>query len=304
MKITTAHIKSIILGIACFVVMWLAFNSINTVIQTSNYISPNSDVLVLVGLLILIGLYITSINIGASTGIIKYIMGPLPVVASGALVFAKLQLESILIFSGLAYLILISGIYNASKFKDLLVKFESKLILRQPIRSVILIVALYSGVAAYNHVSIPQNMDTIIMRIENFVGNIYDQAAGQIIDQQTKELGSTFGMGSIDSETAASLKDQYGISVDEANLQVQQTLDNTKSEIKSQAMKKITDMIDQYKAIIPFILALLIFGVIQFVGEVVYVLYYLTINSIFKLAKAAGFIKLEYVDIKKEIISF
>ena len=147
-------------------------------------------------------------------------------------------------------------------------------------------------------------MDTISTRIESFVGSIYDQAAGQIIDQQTKELGSTFGMGSIDNETAASLKDQYGISVDEANLQVQQTLDNTKSEIKTQAMKKITDLIDQYKAIIPFILALLIFGIVQFVGEIVYVIYYLSVTSIFKLAKTTGLVKQEFVDIKKESISF
>ena len=74
--------------------------------------------------------------------------------------------------------------------------------------------------------------------------------------------------------------------------------------LKDTVTSQVNNIIEPYKRFINPIMALLAFGLLQFLGMIAYWIYNLTVDVVFWIAKKSGFLKVEKVPAEQEIIHF
>lgn len=175
-----------------------------------------------------------------------------------------LNLTQALVFTFLAFLFISYYMKNTNKLRKILLVFSAPLLLKTPARTLIMLFSFLAGFMVFLNYYASHSQK---LSIGSQIGNLAEQQilSNQNIFKQVVELDIP---------------------------------------IKETVAGQVDDLVQPYKQFVPSVVGFLVFGVFQFLGWISYGIYVLTIELVFWIAKRAGLYRIEYVDVRKEELTF
>lgn len=248
---------------------------IESLITTSimwNYVKNLDTPTITIGLVLKLGFmlllltYTYALTIGAWDKWLQYVIIPLPLSLGIFLVIATINvLYAFLIFI-LIYMTLSYEVYFATRMKDMLIKFDPRLVLRFSIKGMLFTYALIGAVLILMGPRIEFDLG------ESLSNLVHEEAEGVMENIETYKYAKDAGLIELD----------------------------TKGIIKN----SVNDLVSPYAQFIAPILAILTIASVSTLDWFVYVVFSATIDILFMFAKRLKFIHYEYKDVKQEILRF
>jgi hypothetical protein len=302
-KGTTYFVKTGILVVLLFVESLLLTIQTLNYIKSIDYFTPALTVLLTIAGLMLAIIYTYSLTIGAWDRWEQFVIVPVPI-AFGIFVTLSVinpfyaVVASAVVLAWLSYEVLIT-----TRIKAMLIKFNPKLILRLSARGLLL---SFSGIAAlmvFVNASNPNfefDLGGILGKAANeYVQKIVSPKVPKDTDGTTinEELGEK--AIPIDPEVFGQLG---GLRMDSNS-----TLGNLgflNLDITETVTESVNSAISQYSHFVPPLLALIVFGIFQFLGFLTNIVFLLTVDILFAFAKKAGFFKIQTQTVEQEYLRF
>jgi hypothetical protein len=301
-KGTSYYIKTISLSLALFLESFFLTYNINEYIKSQKYFSPPISVMLAMIFLLLLIFVTNALLAGAWNKWEQYVFPVLPVVLGLMAISYPINPAYAVILAAVAYLLLSYEMFLASQLKHQLLVFNPRWILRFSSKGIILAFSLTAALLVFlsggkePELNVGRWIGDFAAKYVNTMVNqeINQQVQSQQLTPEQKDRLSGFGLN----------PDQFNY-LESGNL-FQGIPGATASEF---SMKKtITDEVNQllepYKKFVNPIIALLVFGLLQFLGAVAFFIFSLSVEAVFWAAKKTGFIKLEKVPAEQEVIHF
>lgn len=300
------HIKSFILAVLLLAESLLLTLLIGQLIQSQNYFTINFEYSLKIVGLMLACIYTFSLTVGAWDKWEQYVIVPLPVSIGIFLALFQVNITYAVIIAVLAFILLAFDIQRSTNIKNLLIKFDPKLILRFSTKGLLFIFSVLGGLmvilnAAYiEPVNVGQKISDIAGEKVNEI--VEDQFRKQI-EEQVSPVGIT-DLNQIDPSLGGVLED-LGLSAD--------ILTDPGSVFKpgdlgfdtKQIMEtQVNNFIEPYKNFVNPVIAVLMFALFQFYAMLAHLLYMATIDLVFWISKKINFFKVDSVTVSKEILKF
>ena len=253
----------------------------------------------MIGLMVLVA-WTFSVSVGAWDKGLQYLIIPIP---AGIAVFLILSMQNIayaLATSLLIIAMLIYDIWKSTKISKLLIKFEPAIVLKFSTNGLLLLFAILAGVMVMAHTGKTQDFN-IGKQMADLVGETID-AAIQTQIQNTLQGAPQGYLENIDP-TMANMLTQFGLP---ANLSdpVYTDPQNLGIDTKEIVETQVNTIIEPYKNFIKPIMAILLFALLRFYAYFAYLIFSVTVNGVYWIAKRTGFLKTEMVPVQKEILKF
>jgi hypothetical protein len=215
-------------------------------------------------------LYTITITIGGWDKWIQYIFIPLPIIIGMGLVTFPLNPTYSIIILVNAYILVAYEVYHADSLRKKLIKFEPNLIFRFTNKGLLLI---YTLLTAFLLVLSANNNPEI--NLGNLVRNYAGDSIETLVNTQLEATGVPKGL--------------LGL----ADINIQATIEN-----------EVNKFIEPYKQFVRPVMALIAMGWIQLLGWIVLPIYSATSKLLVEFSKKTGFLNLEEIDVKQEILKF
>ncbi|OGC57814.1 hypothetical protein A3H26_00850 [candidate division WWE3 bacterium RIFCSPLOWO2_12_FULL_36_10] len=275
---TPYQIKSLLVSIATLILSYILFYQISIFVKGNSYLGLDIALLVKISALILITLYIYTLTSGSWNSNFKYFSGPLPISLSIFLISFKINVFFAGLFSIFCFLLLLLTTLNSASISETLIKFKPRIVLAPSIKGLFFVLALSAGFFAYLNV--------------NLLGSSFDikKTISDLVTPQVNKI--------VESQLSTLQTGELGNMVDKN--EIQKTVNTT----VKQALDRILATLDLYKSLVPYFMALLAFGYVQFISMLVGVLYSISIDFIFYLFKKIKLLSVTTKQVDKESISF
>jgi len=233
----------------------------------------------------------------------QYLLGPVPIalgifIASYSVNSAYAVVILILVLVYMSYEVTL-----ASQLKNQLLVFNPRLVLKFISKGIVFAFSITSAILVI--VSVGKQPD---INVGNTIGGYVDKYLSSHINAQLNnevqqglssdqlERLSAFGL---DPSMIQNTQFSYG----DPSL-VLENVGMPQLSLKDTVATEINKIVEPYKKFLNPLMAVLVFGLIQFLGTVAYLFYSLLIDLIFVLAKKSGFFKLETVTVERETLHF
>ncbi|OGC68719.1 hypothetical protein A2415_02075 [candidate division WWE3 bacterium RIFOXYC1_FULL_39_7] len=280
-------------------------------IKSQNYFSFSLDYAAKIVLLMVVNLYAFSLTIGAWGKWEQYLIIPLPVSVAIFMVIYTVDIFYAVVLAVLAALFMAFDIQKSTRIRELLTKFDPKIILRLSTSGLLFIFSTIGGalVILYAFVAPEYNVGKEISSIvEKPLKSLVETQLRSNLEEQLVPLNMSGGQN-LDPEVE-SLLERFGLDINTADLSKSMDsktiTDNLikNLDIKNIVEKEVNGFVSPYKNLVHPILAVLMFALFQFYAAISMFIYLVTIDGIFWLAKKSNFFKTEFEMVQKEILKF
>jgi hypothetical protein len=261
----TKLIKTTILSVLLLLQTFLLTQTIIAYVQTQEYFTPPLEISIKIVVLLWTIAITMALTIGMWGKWKQYVFITVPVALAIFVSLIRYNFGNAAVISLGAGAVVCYGVYKSTHLGKLLLRIQPKYMLRYTVKWTLLVLSLLgSAVLILNSTYRP---------IEFNLGQKISEVAANPIQKIT--------------DTPYSQYLQY------ANINVQDLVE-----------QQVNDFVEPYKDFVPPLVALLIFGVFQLYTTIAYVLYVLTVDLVFMVAKKTGFLKTETITVEKETLSF
>lgn len=268
--------------------------------QSYKILQVPRQIIILVPLLLLVLLILNSLMAASWVKAEQFYLTQIPIVASIFIVTYRFNFLYALLISVTVYFLMSLDNLIANQLKNQLVKFNPKMILKFSAKGIIL---SYSIMAALIVMLNPARIPTY--GLGRTAGEFFDKyitsqinlrlesQMESLISQQKNNLSNILNSDQLDLlEQQEMITDENIISVPKLSFS-----DEIEKEINQ-------NVIAPYKHFVNPIVAIIAFGLIQFLGFIAYTIYKIIIDPIFWVAKKTGVIITEKQVIEQEVIYF
>lgn len=235
----------------------------------------------------------------------QYVFGPLPISLGLFINVLPINSAYAMVIFILSYVMLCYEIILASQLKKQMLVFNPRLILKFTTRGIILVFSLSAAILVI--VTAGKQPD---LNIGNTVGEFVDQYF-------TKQLNSQLNSQMQQGLTPDQLERLSMFGLDPSQFQFGEGAEETpyilsnlpadavpELSLKSTVAREVNKLIEPYRRFVNPIMAVLVFGLLQFLGTIAYLFYSLTIDLVFWLAKKTNLFIIDKVPAEKEVLHF
>lgn len=234
--------------------------------KTQQFFNPPFKTILLIGGVVLLSLYTYSFIIATWEHSLNYYLTPIIFSISIAIMFVSLSYVYALIAFLLSLAVALYDTQYSIELSKHLIKFEPKYILRLSTKGILFI---FSILAAITVLVNPLHPDKI--HISQDIAQIAQTQFDAVL-KGSPDLQTLQGFGDINIDVAGTVQQQ------------------------------VDKFLTPYKQFLMPLLAILIFGVMQFINSLVYLIFSLTITPIFSFSKKIHFLNSELSTVEKEIL--
>lgn len=234
--------------------------------QTQQFFDPPLTTILMIGSLILFSLYTYSFIIATWEHKFIYYLTPIFLSAGISILFVPISYIYALIIFLLALLISLYDVKYSTKISSHLIKFEPAFILRYSTKELLVIYAILAAISVLVNPLQPNEIHI------------------------SKDIAQT-----IQKQVDAIIQGN-------PDYQALQSFGNTDINIANTVQQQIDKFLQPYKHLLMPLLALLIFGVMQFVNAIVRLVFLATVSPFFLIAKKTRFLNTEVTTVEKEIL--
>jgi hypothetical protein len=300
MRQTSYYLKIAVIVLLTFIQTYYLSWLISTYVAQGNFFTLNTEFSIRVVILMVLLAWTFAISVGSWEKGLQYLIIPIPTAVAMFLVIAQMNISfAFLIMLGTAGL-LIYDIWKSTRLSKLLIRFEPTIVLKFSTSGLLFLFSVLAGVLVMVDTEKVQEMnigkqtaeivgETLDTAIQTQIQNTLSGAPQGYLDQidpSVVNMLESFGLPSNLSDPMYSNPENLGI--------------NTKVIVEAQ----VNDLIEPYKDFVKPVMALLLFGMFQFYAYIAYLIFSLTVNGIYWVAKKTNFLKIETVQVDKEILKF
>ncbi|MDC0449107.1 hypothetical protein OAL67_00700 [bacterium] len=293
MKSTAYYVKTAILMVLLFLEAFYLTTIITQFVAAQNYfgISLNFSLKIVGAMLALV--YTFSLSIGAWKTWEQYVIITVPVLMAVSISLARYSLNYAIIVTILFGLILVLDIRKSTKISNLMTKFNPKLVLRLSARGILLIFSVLGGLLVILHSAHIEQEFNIGQKIAEMTKDPIKSVVNRQLEEQLQEQSpylqtiESLGLGdALDQQSQSGLP--LGIDMDVGNIVEEQ----------------INTFIEPYKSFVQPLMAILVFALFHFYTTITLMVFTLTVDILFKVAKYTKFINVEQVEVIQEKLHF
>lgn len=265
-------IKTIFFSVLLFVESLILVNMLSNYAGAKDYFTVDWQFIGIVAGILLSIAYTYALSIGSWDTWLQFVVVPLPISLANALIVARINYLYGLMAFFVSYLFISYDVFFATQLKEQLIKFNPKIILRFSTKGLLFTFALMAGLFVF---LTPTSLEEL---------NIINTAA-KITETQLKTLIDNSFSGSME----LTLLKNFGL------------LDYNYTELLAE---QIRTFVEPYRDYVVPILSVLVITSVQFINAIVYIIFALTIDLIYFIAKKLNIIKVEYREVMQEILTF
>lgn len=297
----TFYAKAILSSLLIFVFSLLLSHRILTFVLSNNYFFVDPKTMGEIALYLLLSLYAYSLSLGGWKNNLQYVLIPLPVALGIFIVMLRIDTTIAFITFVVVFALLALDTFVTSRIKDSLVNFNSRIVLRFSSKGIIFIFSVFAAVLVFLQPATHEfNLSGVIKSIA------IDQAQRFIQPNLSQEINETrladfLGEKGLpyDPEMFGQLS---GLMLE--NESFVGNLNQINVDAADQIEAQIENLISPYKRFVPSLIALVVFGLFQFLGAIVMFVYFATVPVLYFVALKLNFIHFEYRQVEKEELSF
>lgn len=236
----------------------------------------------------------------------QYIFGPLPVGLGLFLATYPINSAYAVVLLVLVLLFMSYELTLAAQLKSQLLVFNPRMVLKFVSKGLILTFSVASAILVVVHAGKQPEIN-----VGNAVGEFVDKHFSfkstmplntQNLQDLTPEQAERLAALGLDPSLLANPKAIEGDPTEA--LRELQNRGLEEISLKNAVANEVNKLVEPYKRFLNPVMAILIFGLIQFLGTVAYIVYSIFIGLIFHMAKKTGFFKVETVTAEKETLHF
>jgi len=303
-KSTAYYVKTSIIATLLFAESFLLSGLILGYINSQKFFSPSVHFMVLMTVLMLLIIVTHALIVGAWDRWEQFVFGPISISLGLFIVTFPINSAYAVVIFSLSYVLLFYEVILASQLKRQMLVFNPRLILKFTSKGIVLIYSLSAAILVI--VTAGKQPD---FNVGNKVGEFVDiyfttqinskintQVQDSLSPEQMERL-SAFGLDptkfnySDGTETPYVIENMANVSIPELSL-------------KNTVANEVNKLVDPYKKFVNPIMAIMVFGLIQFLGTIAYLFYSLSIDFVFWVAKKMNLFVIEKVPAEQEILHF
>jgi hypothetical protein len=294
------YIKTVTIVVLTFFQTYFLSWLILDYVSKGNFFTFDTAFALLVIFLMVLIAWTFSISVGAWGNGMQYLVVPVPTGMAMFMVLAPQNVTYALITAAVVVAMLMYDVWKSTKLSELLIKFEPTIILKFSTNGLLFLFSVLAGVMVMVNTGKAHELN-LGKQTADLVGNTLNTA----IQSQIKNTlqGAPQGYLNQVDPSVVSMLEQFGLPTDlsdPAYTDPQNLGIDTKEIVESQ----VNALIEPYKDFIKPIMALLLFGIFQFYAYIAYLIFSLTVNGIYWIAKKVSFLKTETIQVDKEILKF
>jgi hypothetical protein len=287
MNKTELYTKYGITLLAVFVLGIISAMLLNSYVTSGDYFNISNDALVISGLSSFAALLLYMVAAIAWEEKKTIGITAIPIPLAFALSLATYNVTAGVVFFVLSYLLMLSAFFTGYNTQNMLIKFYPKLIFKSAAQMFITIFTVLAIVLSLFYFATPKAQDFWDTKFNGFIDNTIKNSV----------------LPAVTSQIPLSDLSQYTGALSEADkANANNLIENASEQFEKEILRKVHEQIDPYKQFLPLLGIILIFGMVQLFGFFIYIGYYFLINPTYTLLKKAGYVKQEFIDVKKEIV--
>ena len=262
----TNLLKFSILGMIIFIESFLLTRLIADFVQNQNVFNVPLLFSIKITALMLLTIITFALTLGGWRKWEQYVFIPIPV--SVEVLLGTITFRNIYpVFMSLVFLLALGyDVFLSNRLKHLLLKPHPKMIMRFSTRGMLFLFSILGGVL-------------FILSANNINQLDIGKELGRILDQPIREI--------VREPTIGNVPLTSGI-----------------INVKDIAENQLNELIEPYKHFVNPVMAILTFALFQFYASIAYLIYMLTIDWIYELAKKVKFMKVETLEVVQEQLTF
>jgi len=241
-----------------------------------------------------------AISVGSWERGLQYLIIPVPTALAMFLVMAQFNISYAILMTAVTAGLLIYDIWKSTRLSKLLVRFEPTIILKFSTNGLLFLFSILAGVLVMIDPGTVQELN-IGKQTADIVGETLDAA----IQTQIKNTLNGAPQGYLDQldPSVVNMLESFGLPTN-LNDPMYTNPENLGIDTKEIVESQVNALIEPYKDFVKPIMALLLFGLFQFYAYLAYIIFSLTVNIIYWVAKKTNFLKTEVIQVDKEILKF
>lgn len=299
MKSTAYYIKTLVLMLFLTIESLALSYFILSYIKTGDYFTPSVNIMAAIGITMLLLAYTYSLTIGSWGSWEQYVIVPLPIsIGIFMVVFNYNPGLSPLVALG-AYGIITYGVFTATHIITMMAKFEPRIILRLSLKTILMVFSLLAALLVFIY-SEGDNID-----VGTKIGSFANDQINKIVQPKPGEGGNNLidFLGGKSIPTDPELYGQLG-GLNVNNSSLIGNLGALNLDLGGAVASEVNQLIEPYRRFLAPLIALLTFGLMQFLAYIVTLVYSLTIPLVFALGKKSGFFTVQLVPTVRENLTF
>lgn len=241
------------------------------------------------------------LSIGAWNNWAQYLIVPAPLALGILTATVHMQPQQYLLAAFGFFLLCVAFLLPATTTKDNLIKFDPLLIFGRSVRGILFLYAILGGLLLFLNTQKGEDF--------NLVSKVGEFASEQVYNLVKPELSINPIADKVEEIFAGIYGNQPGLN--QENIAEETTtilnsfgISQADETIQSSVGAQINRIIEPYKNFILPLMALLVFGLLEFAGVIARFLFLAVIKPVFALAKATSFLNIENNMVKQEQLKF
>lgn len=286
----------VMLFFQAYYLSWL----ISSYVAKGNFFTFDTEFSVMVVLMMVLLAWTFSISVGSWEKNLQYLIIPVPTAAAIFFGLMSTNISYALIMAILSLGLLIYDLWKSTRLSKLLLKFEPTIILKFSTNGLLFLFSVLAGIMV---LAAPVNVQemNIGKQTAEMVGETLDTA----IQTQIQNTLSGAPQGYLDQvdPSIANMLESFGLPTN-LNDPMYTDPENLGIDTKVIVESQINSLLEPYKDFVKPIMALLLFGLFQFYAYIAYIIFSVTVNAVYWVAKKTSFLKTEVIQVEKEILKF
>ncbi len=293
--------KSISLATLLFIESFLLSASVLKFIESQKYFSPPLSFMISIIILFFLITTTNALLVGAWDKWEQYVLSPLPVCLGIFLVLFTVNSAYAVILILFVYLLMSYDVFLAAQLKRQLLVFNPRLVLKFSSKGIILSFSIMAAVMVMVSAGTQPDFD-IGGSVGGFIDKYFTVRVNEQINQQ---LQGGLSQDQIERLSAFGLDPSQFTLVEETDIfHKLPNIVTPELSLKNTVTKEVNKLIEPYKKFVNPIMAIMIFGLVHFLGAAAFFIHTLFVDAIFWAAKKTKFHKIEKVPAEQEILHF
>jgi hypothetical protein len=285
---------------------FLLFRILNGFILNQKYFSLSTDFGIPFGAILIPTLWTVALISQTIEKRWEILIAPSILLFSSLIFLIKFKPEEVLIGSAIASLYFLYKFQISKSLGDALIKIKIRFSGKSCVKGFLLSI---SFLTAFSVFLTSENISSV--NIGKWASEMMEEPVEEAVQKELEKQDP----GNITSLNLESIKNSnpqisavlnsFGIEELPADISLPESnSENITGVIKNSISSQINSAVEPYKKYFSPILAVLVFGLMQIYGAIIYFLYFQTISAIFFILRKTNFIKVENIPTEKEILRY
>lgn len=265
-------------------------------VRTGDYFSYNPTSFANICILMLFILYTYALTIGGWKKWEQYMLVPLPIATGIFMVMVNVNFTYAILIAIISFLLISYDVTIVTNIKNNMIKFNPVVVLRYSTKGILFVFSVLSFVLVVLNSAGNQNID-----ISGKIAEVANKQFKNYFESKMKQQQLSLDM--LQNLTGTNLPiDLSQIQLPESSESA--TIPGINLDLEDTVRTEVDNIIAPYRHFIPSIIALIVYALVRFLGVLANLIFDLTAWFIFAGARKLNFIHNNFVQVKKEEISF